>query len=215
MRKMLLAFLAPLLGCGGKAPTVSGGNPDSPDAGVSCDNQIIDVPLERVPDGTGRAWSHIDETQIPVYVNNPPVNGEHYGASWGRWQIFSTEARRGYWVHNLEHGGVILLYRKAADGLNAPQSVIDALMLAYNKIEADHSDECVSLGLSHKRVVMTPDHLLPSDLPWAVVVAGPEALGLGHMVKGACVDADFIKAFAERYRGQARETRCDNGDYGG
>lgn len=47
--------------------------------------------------------------QVP-YPNLPPTGGDHSGC-WDTWGVHEEEVRTERWVHNLEHGGVVLLYR--------------------------------------------------------------------------------------------------------
>jgi hypothetical protein len=51
-----------------------------------------------VPDGTDVPWMH-----------DPPHSGPHY-ASWESWGEHMEIVPRGNWVHNLEHGGIVLLH---------------------------------------------------------------------------------------------------------
>ncbi len=44
MRKALLLLV--FLGCGGRSPVLSGGNPDAGDEGALCENTVVEVPLE-------------------------------------------------------------------------------------------------------------------------------------------------------------------------
>ncbi len=162
-----------------------------------CVNQV-----EMIPQAGIR--NHIPEDQEPVYDSNPPVTGEHY-ARWGRWQIYSDVLRRGFWVHNLEHGGIILLYRPDAD-----PDLIEALLRVYDAIPDD--PEC-----GHRRALMTPDPLL--DAPWAVTSSGPEPdpqggdFGFGYYIKGECIENEqALVDFAVEHRNQAYENVCDHGD---
>src|SRR5262249_19537688 len=87
MKKSHLIFFAIVIGCGG-SPKVGGpdaGLPDGgvPDGGMPCENTVVAVALESTR--AGLPWSHIPETEDPVYTNNPPVNGEHYELRWGQW----------------------------------------------------------------------------------------------------------------------------------
>ena len=170
-------------------------------AGLPCTSQnaVEQVPIE--------CRAHIPEDQTPIYVNNPPVSGEHYPV-WARWQKYTTVVPRGYWVHNLEHGGVIFLYRP-----DAPQSVKDALDRVYDAIPLEQ--DCVDVGLPHNRAILTPDPLL--DVPWAVTVSGPESeycVGFGYRIKSDCVASEqALVDFALRYRNHSIETFCDHGDY--
>src|SRR5262245_60349418 len=165
--------------------------------GPSCVNEIEEVPNER--------RVHIPEDQTPVYNHNPPVSGEHYEI-WGRWQIHTDPLPRGYYVHNLEHGGVVFLYRS-----DAPQEIIDALVRIYNALPNDDSGEP---ACDHPRAVLTADDLL--DAPWAVTVSGPEFseedLGVGYVIKSDCIasEQDLID-FAVQYRNHSVESLCDEG----
>ncbi len=164
-----------------------------PNGPATCVNQVQQVPNE---------WRvHIPEDQTPVYLSNPPVSGEHYPI-WARWQIHTDPLARGYWVHNLEHGGVIFLYRP-----DAPQALIDALVRVYNAIPNDD-------GCDHPRTVLTADPLL--DVPWAVTVSGPEIsaddLGVGYQIKADCIDSEqALVDFAVIYRNHSAESICDEG----
>jgi hypothetical protein len=168
-----------------------------PDANgpATCVNQVQQVPNE---------WRvHIPEDQTPEYLSNPPVSGQHYPI-WARWQIHTTAIPRGYWVHNLEHGAVVFLYRP-----DASQALIDALVRVYNAIPNDD-------GCDHPRTLLVPDPLL--DVPWAVTVSGPEInpdggdLGVGYQIKADCIDSEAaLVAFAVQFRNQSAESLCDEG----
>lgn len=44
------------------------------------------------------------------YPSQPPVGGDH-SQCWANWGVQDSELKPERWVHNLEHGGVALLYR--------------------------------------------------------------------------------------------------------
>jgi hypothetical protein len=163
--------------------------------GPACVNQIQEVPNE--------ARSHIPYDQTPVHSSNPPVSGEHYDL-WARWQIHTDPVPRGFWVHNMEHGAVVFLYRP-----DAPQALIDALIRVYNAIPND--DPC-----AHRRALLTADDLL--DVPWAVTVSGPEIdpasgdLGVGYVIKADCIQSEqALVDFAVQYRNHSVEDSCEDG----
>src|SRR6185295_7796335 len=88
-----LALAASLSGCGGgspSAPTPTGSIP-----GVAVPNE---------------GWTHVPEGSAITYRSNPPASGPHYPV-WLRYQEYSEPMARGYWVHNLEHGAIVVLYR--------------------------------------------------------------------------------------------------------
>jgi len=57
----------------------------------------------------------------------------HYPV-WLRYEVYTTPMARGYWVHNLEHGWIVLLHRR-----DAPASVVTDLTNAYRSLPADPS----------------------------------------------------------------------------
>jgi hypothetical protein len=53
---------------------------------------------------------HVAQGTPITYRNRPPSSGDHYDQTSG-YGFFQREVPTGNWVHNLEHGGVVLLYR--------------------------------------------------------------------------------------------------------
>jgi hypothetical protein len=60
---------------------------------------------EQLPVGAG---AHVD-TGLD-YPDPPPVGGPHHSC-WGQWGVHAQPLPDDNWVHNLEHGGVVILYR--------------------------------------------------------------------------------------------------------
>ncbi len=52
---------------------------------------------------------HVPEGTPLEYKNSPPSSGVHYPVT-RPWGVYSEVVSPGYWVHNLEHGGVAILY---------------------------------------------------------------------------------------------------------
>lgn len=52
---------------------------------------------------------HVDEGSVVEYQADPPASGDHYPV-WSRYGVFEEPVNPGYWVHNLEHGAIVLLY---------------------------------------------------------------------------------------------------------
>ena len=98
-----LALLAASAGCGSSSPTP----PPPPDDGT-CTMQQAAVANE--------GWAHVPEGSAIAYVHNPPASGPHYPV-WLRYEEFTSAQARGYWVHNLEHGAIVMLYRPDAGAL--------------------------------------------------------------------------------------------------
>ncbi len=95
---------------------------------------------------------HLPVGTVIPYAYNPPSSGPHYPspADWGNYpQGVATST----WVHNLEHGGIVLLYQcpTTCAGL---QQQLDRI---YNQIPNDAK-------FSERKIVVTPyanlDHLI-------------------------------------------------------
>lgn len=142
-------------------------------------------PGAHVPLDAGITWS-----------TNPPSSGDHYDA-WARWGIHREVVPRGYWVHNLEHGGVVVLYR--CDG--ECDSVRDALESFVRGLRPE--PECMGTGVV-RRILLTPDPLL--DVPVA-------AAAWGWTYRAYCVDVPSLEAFVYRLTGQGPENVCADGSY--
>ena len=168
-----LALMASFPACGGGSPSAPG-NPDPSTPGVAVPNE---------------GWVHVPEGSAINYVSNPPASGPHYPV-WLRYQAYSTPMARGYWVHNLEHGAIVVLYRP-----DAPADIVRQITDAFRAIPVDPL-------CGHQRAVLTPDPLLPRLT--AVVAAD-------FVLLGDSVDAAAIRAFAVARRGHGPEQLCDQG----
>lgn len=58
--------------------------------------------------------SHVGEV---VYEDSPAVGGDHLSC-WLPWAVYTSPVAEGRWVHNLEHGGIVVLYN-CPDGCEA------------------------------------------------------------------------------------------------
>jgi hypothetical protein len=175
-------------------PLVEAGASDSaylPEA--SCFVEIDSPPLmgaEHVPIGTDVQWD-----------SNPPSSGPHFPV-WAAYEAYTSPVPRGYYVHDEEHGGVILLYTCATSGgcpevAAALQSVSDAL---------PDDPLCAQAGQGVRvRTVITPDPLL--DVPVA-------AAAWGWVYRADCVDVPSLTQFALAHYGQGPEILCGNGTTG-
>lgn len=168
---------------GGTEPDAGddGGGPDAdPEA---CLGAVREVPNE--------GWLHVALNSEIVYASEPPASGNHY-STWATWDVH-FELPRGHWVHNVEHGGIILLHRP-----DAPEEVVTALRAAYDAIPDD--EEC-----GHKRSLLAQDPLLTT--PVAVIAAD-------RVMDGACLDENSQQAildFVTERRGLGPEDICDQG----
>jgi hypothetical protein len=73
---------------------------------------------ERIVPDEGRG--HVAPGTALSFRTNPPASGTHYSTT-TTWAVHKEPVETGYWVHNLEHGGIVLLY-KCPDN-NCPDTV--------------------------------------------------------------------------------------------
>jgi hypothetical protein len=126
-----------------------------------------------------------------VYQANPPSSGPHYPV-WAPWGVHEDVVERGLWVHNLEHGGVVLLLGDAAS-----DDAERELRAGFDDIPDD--PEC-----GHPRALLTRDPEL--DDPVAVVAA--DVVLLPGPLEGGLLTSDRIVAFATACRNHAPENVC-------
>lgn len=165
------ALAAALSGCGSD-PVAPGPTPSTP--GIAVPNE---------------GWAHVPEGSAILYRNNPPASGSHYPV-WLRYQEYSEPMARGYWVHNLEHGGIVFLYRP-----DAPGNVIAEHTAAFRTLPDDPL-------CGHKRALLTPDPLLP----WAAAVVAAD-----WVLRAENTSAQVIHEFAVARRGRGPEQVCNHG----
>jgi hypothetical protein len=207
VRKLLFALLAALPsalalapGCGGSSSHA--GSDASVSFDVVGDRSRLDAPIH--PDApclvTIDAPAFLPALHVPVgthvdYDSNPPSSGPHYPI-WAAFQAFSTPVQREYYVHDLEHGAVVLLYKCATpDGC---PSVVAGLKSAADAIPTDPlCDPSIRV-----RTVITPDPLL--DVPIA-------AAAWGWTYKADCLDVPTLTQFAKDHYAQGPESICANG----
>lgn len=160
---------------------------EHPDA--SCFVEIQQWPLLASP--------HVSFGDSPTYNSNPPSSGPHYPV-WAAYTEYSAPVDRRYYVHNLEHGGVVFLYKcddPDGGGCAALESGVKA---ARDQMATDPMcDPAVRV-----RAVITPDPLI--DTPIAVSA-------WGYTYKAACVDLPTLSAFVNAHYAQGPENLCNDG----
>ena len=161
--------------CGG-APSSPSGVP--PASGGGGGTQVLN-----------EGWVHVSEGTPVSYRSNPPASGPHYPV-WAHYQEYKTAVERPYWVHNLEHGAIVLLYRPDATAAN-----VAALASVFRALPAD--PEC-----GHARALLTPDPLLPRQVA---------AVAADWVLTADAVDAVALQAFALAHRNHAPEDVCASG----
>lgn len=143
-----------------------------------------------------KAWGspNTDHTHINVGSSSPnweelPASGDHWGA-WAAWtHAYDQPVKRGFFLHNLEHGGLVFSYKCAS--ATASASCADAKSKLMSVVNA--------LGLS--RVIVTPD---PSQPEMFAV------RGWRYAFSSSCFDAASIKTFAKAHYRHGREDEDSN-----
>ena len=54
--------------------------------------------------------NHIPDTQQAQYAHYPPASGPHYESP-ANWGTYDQPLPEGRWIHNLEHGGIVILFK--------------------------------------------------------------------------------------------------------
>lgn len=178
---LALVVVLGTLGCSGE-PEGEPGAEEAPDP-ATCDALVAPLPSE--------GWTHVDEGSVLSHAHNPPASGPHYPV-WPRWGPYDEPVPRGYWIHALEHGGIVFLHRP-----DAPPDVVLELRAAYDELPDDPA-------CGHKRAVFTPDPGLDS----AVAV-----VAIDHVIEGDRLDVSAVLAFVQACRNIAPEDVCADGAY--
>jgi hypothetical protein len=172
------ALLLPLVACTSEDP------PPPPDP---CNGAVTDVPLLASP--------HVPEGSTPTWNSNPPTSGPHYPV-WAAYDQHYEDLARGYWLHDLEHGGVVFSYRCDA-GCPEVAAQLDELVKA---LRADSA--CVAPV--RQRALVVNDPMLPDDNTVAAVAWGSYYIG-------QCADPTTLRLFYYAHVGRGPEQTCANG----
>lgn len=205
-------------GCGGTAPSAAdSGHDHAPpvgyDAGPRLDAAFHPeasclVTIDTPPLGPE---IHVDEGSAIDFTSNPPAGGPHYPV-WARFSTYFAEyaenpVPRGYYVHDMEHGAVVLLYKcpggapeggLSPDGGSCAEKAEAFLWQVANAIPADP----LCMPPIRVRVVVTPDPLIPTPIA---------AAAWGWTYTAECQDLPTLAAFAKAHYATAPENFCNDG----
>jgi Protein of unknown function (DUF3105) len=193
---LFFSFVA-LVGCGESIPV----------GAASTDAAVGPLPWMPLGDGTCGARArrvgtipgvHVDPGSGPIsWITNPPSSGNHY-AVWARWGAWPNLAR-GHWVHNLEHGGVALLYQCPSGTCDDTR---DALVRAAAVFPGDPACGPADASPARVRVVITNDSVITTPIA---------ASAWGAVYEATCVDAASLRLFYTMFAGHAPEDLCADG----
>jgi hypothetical protein len=151
------------------------------------------------------ASPHIPLRDKSNFTSNPPTSGGHY-EFWAAYKTYSEPVPREYYVHNLEHGGLVLLHNCKADDAKCKE-IVRGLESVVNGLPDDPACKNTDVRV---RALVTPDPLL--DVPIA-------AVAWGHSYKAECDDIEgllpSLEKFADDHYGHPasqEECICDDGD---
>jgi len=96
--------------------------------------------------GGSAAGQHVPDGTPISYQSYPPVAGPHYAAP-AAWGISAAPLDEGRFVHNLEHGGIAILYKCPTDP-SACATLRQQLQDAYKGLPADSQFHEVKAVLS-------------------------------------------------------------------
>jgi hypothetical protein len=138
-------------------------------------------------------------TCVPLaFSTNPPSSGNHYGI-WAAFKTYDKAIPRGFWVHSMEHGAVVLLY-------NCPECCPEQVAELQALIDAFPADPlCTDPGGPKARLILVPDPKL--DVPFA-------AAAWGATLRAPCLDDETrgqIVAFLLAHYAKAPENFCSPG----
>jgi hypothetical protein len=126
---------------------------------------------------------HVAACSDILYATNPPSSGAHY-PTWADYGVYDFALPRGYWVHNLEHGSVVVSYHcnaGCAEELTAAKAWLATL---------EPDAQCAG---QTPRVLLVPDPLL--DVRWA-------ASAWGWTLRADCFDAEAFLDFYSSHAGK-------------
>ena len=151
------------------------------------------VPVDGAVAVDNEGWTHKNDAAEHVYVNNPPASGPHYSV-WASYGVHDEEPalERGLWVHNLEHGGIVLLI-----GDSASDEAEAELRAGFDNLANDPA-------CGHKRTVLTRDPAMDA----AVAVVAADTLLVPGPLDNGVISRDRVVEFALACRDRAPESIC-------
>lgn len=164
-----------MLACSGSKDDVTADS-GVPGALVACDACGGVCGTDEVP---ALSRQHV-ESDV-AYLASPPAGGDH-DACWAPWSASADALRPENWVHNLEHGGIVLLY--------PPDASAEDIAALTGFLDAHPAG----------RVVVTP-YSAAMDLEGARFAA----VAWEHRLMLGCVDLDAMGAFYDTWSGRGPE----------
>ncbi|MCC6622047.1 MAG: DUF3105 domain-containing protein [Deltaproteobacteria bacterium] len=163
-------------------------DPDRIDASCQGPARVSEACTSRVVVVPEIGAAHVPEPTPISYTSEPPSSGDHRPA-WARWGEYDYLPPQ-RWLHNLEHGGIALLYDPCV-----ASELVDALREFARARPDDASGPF--------RWVLTPYPGLPTPIA---------AVAWETTWESQCVDAS-LGAFVDSFYRQAPEDVASDGSY--
>jgi hypothetical protein len=151
---------------------------DGPPCALDCGPEV-DAPPK------SQAAVHIAEPTPITYDANPPASGPHWPMWQEPWGPYPNGLPRERWVHNLEHGGVVLLYNCPA----GCDDVVGALTTVWQATPPDRFNE--------QRLLIVPDAQMPHKVA---------AIAWGWRWQSDTVDMNGLRCFINARYDRAPES---------
>jgi hypothetical protein len=139
------------------------------------------------------ASPHVTECSNVTYATNPPTSGPHY-PRWAAYRTYTTPVPRGFYVHDLEHGAVVILY-------NCPSGCAQELSDIQTYLNSRTADPLCTASVKH-RIVVAPDPAIPTKFA---------AAAWGFALTGDCLDIAALGAFVDAHYAHGDEDVCADG----
>jgi hypothetical protein len=149
------------------------------------------VEVSGIPVASGKHLLTCTAIESPT---NPPSGGEHWPA-WALYTKYTKPIPREMYVHNLEHGAVVITYRckdPCPEVVAALEGVFDEAVDPY----------CATMSPPTSRLVLTPDPNIPTPIA---------ASTWGATYTATCLDPPSLKDFIQRFIGHGPEMVCGGG----
>jgi hypothetical protein len=156
-----------------------------PDAPAVCNTTIARYALD--------PGIHVSACFPITWSTNPPTSGPHYPI-WAAFKTYDAPIPRGFWVHDLEHGAIVIAY-------NCPSGCDAELAELAAFLDARPVDPQCAPAVK-RRVVVVPDPLL--DTTFA-------AAAWGWALESSCFDLAMLAPFYDAHYAQAPENTCADG----
>jgi hypothetical protein len=166
-------------------PDAGGEGGDASDAS-DCNTAVVLYPLLPA--------NHVTTCSPLSYNSNPPTSGPHYQI-WAAYQTYTTPVPRGFYVHDMEHGAVVILY-------NCPSGCDADLAQLAAWLDARPADPNCSPPVK-SRIVVTPDPLIPTRFAAAT---------WGWALTSECFDLAALGPFMDAHYAMSPEaSNCTQG----